>query len=287
VRDDFGIFILSHGRPDTVALTIKALTKARYSGRWWIVLDTDDDTAPEYAARWGADRLLVFDKAEVVFDMGDNGGPRGPVVVPARNAVPGLAADLGLTYYMELDDDYTYFAHRLEREGSLTYAFSYHLDAVIEAFIDWLDESGALTVAFAQGGDFIGGVEGSFKRPVLRKAMNTFIARVDRPIGFVGRLNEDTTTYVWRGGLGELFFTVTQFAINQMNTQAQPGGLTDAYLDGGTYRKSFYTLLWAPSCVTIGTIGELAHRIHHSIRWEHAVPKILPGRYRREGAEAS
>lgn len=88
MRDDFGIFILSHGRPAEVSRTIRALTKARYTGHWWIVLDTEDTTADDYAARWGADRLLTFDKDQIAetFDLADNGGPRG-VIVYARNAV--------------------------------------------------------------------------------------------------------------------------------------------------------------------------------------------------------
>lgn len=283
MRDDFGVLILSHGRPDLVTLTVTALTKARYSGRWWIVLDDEDETRPAYEERWGADRIVTFSKDEVAgtFDLGDNAdGPRS-VVVYARNAVDGIARDLGLTYYLEADDDYTYFAHRLNREGTLTYAYTYRLDEVLEAFIEFLEATGATTVAFAQGGDFIGGVNGAWRTPVKRKAMNTFIAKVGRPIQFVGRINEDTTAYVWRGSVGELFLTVTDVAINQINTQEQAGGLTDAYLDLGTYVKSFYSVMWSPSCVKVATLGDLHHRVHHFVEWRHAVPRILSDRYRR------
>lgn len=282
MRDDFAIFILTHGRPEGVKRTIKALQAARYTGRWYLVLDTEDTTRDEYAERWGADRLLTFDKDEVAktFDLADNGGPRG-VIVYARNAAAMLAAEVGVTYYMQLDDDYNYFAHRFAGDGTLHYAYSYRLDAVLEAFIDFLDTTGALTVAFAQGGDFIGGVDGAFRSPIKRKAMNTFIARTDRPIGFVGRINEDVNTYVWRGSQGDLFLTSTDFSIEQPNTQDQQGGMTGAYLDGGTYAKSFYTVMFAPSCTKISTIGETGHRIHHHIAWNNAVPKVLPGRYRK------
>lgn len=298
MRDDFGIFILSHGRPEAIGrYTIRAMEKARYSGKWWIVLDSGDETADEYRRRYGEDRILMFDRADYAgtFDIGDNGGEAGlringepgkmsRVVVYARNAVARMAADLGLTYYQQLDDDYTYFAHRLVRNTTLTYAFTYHLDDVIEGFIDFLDSSGALTVAFAQGGDFIGGIYGSYQKPVMRKAMNTFISRVDRPLGFVGRINEDVCTYVWRGGQGDVFFTLTDFALNQINTQEQGGGLTMAYLDGGTYVKSFYSVMYAPSCVKVATIGDLTYRVHHQISWNNAVPKILSDRYRKVSA---
>lgn len=282
MRDDFAIFILSHGRPELVSATISSLIKARYSGRWYIVLDTEDETAPEYTARWGADRILTFDKDEAAktFDLADNGGSRG-VIVYARNVVDQLAAALGLRYYQQLDDDYKDFAHRLHKGGRLCTVSTLHYDAVIETFIEFLDVSGALTVAFAQGGDLLSGIWGYYRsRPVLRKAMNTFIARVDRPIRFVGRINEDTNTYVWRGGQGELFFTITDFAITQAQTQAQDGGMSGAYL-GGTYRKSFYTVMFAPSCVKVSTTGQTAHRIHHRIAWNNAVPKIVSGRWHK------
>lgn len=293
MRDDFGVFILSHGRPETVAITLTALTtggyrSGGYTGKWWIILDTDDPTADQYAARWGADRLLFFDKADVrgTFDIGDNLSEPDGVVVYARNATAPLAAAQGLTHYLVLDDDYTYFAHRYEHNGSLVYTYGRNqLDAIFETFCDFLDASGALTIALAQGGDFIGGAEGAFRRPILRKAMNTFFARTDRPIGFVGRINEDVNTYVWRGTQGDIFLTSTDFAIDQKNTQEQEGGLTGAYLDQGTYVKSFYSVLFAPSCVKVSTIGMSSHRVHHQVNWGHAVPKIISGRHRKPRPE--
>jgi hypothetical protein len=285
-RDDLGVFILSHGRPETIRQTIHALVgRARYTGPWWIVLDTEDQTAEEYERRWGSDRVLYFDKAGVPdFDLADNGGPRS-VVVYARNAVPRLAAEHGLRYYMQLDDDYNYFAHRYPRDGALTYAYTYHFDRLLDAFVEWLETTGALTVAFAQGGDYIGGLLGIYQdQPVKRKAMNTFIARVERPIRFVGRLNEDTTTYVWRGSQGDLFLTCTDFCVEQKTTQTQTGGLTGPYRELGTYVKSFYSVLFSPSCVKVAYLGEHFDRVHHQVDWGHAVPKIVSDRYRREAA---
>lgn len=294
MRDDFGVFILSHGRPETVSTTITALTEggfrsAGYTGKWWIVLDDEDPTAEQYAARWGRDRLLFFNKdAEAEhFDLADNGGSRG-VIIYARNAAARLAREQGLTYYMQLDDDYTYFAHRFAQGAHLRYALTRRLDEVLEAFVDFLDSSGALTVALAQGGDYIGGVGmpgSAWRQRVLRKAMNTFIARTDRPIEFVGRINEDVNTYCLRGSRGDLFFTVSDFAIDQVSTQQQGGGMTTAYLDGGTFIKSFYTVMMCPSSVSISHMGRTSRRVHHSIRWNNTVPKIVSDRHRRITAE--
>lgn len=47
MRNDFAILILSHGRPDKL-YTLKALEKANYTGKWYIVIDDEDETENEY-----------------------------------------------------------------------------------------------------------------------------------------------------------------------------------------------------------------------------------------------
>ena len=80
------------------------------------------------------------------------------------------------------------------------------MDQVFDLMLDFLDDTGAATVAFAQGGDQIGGVKGgNFKQGIVRKAMNTFFCRTDRPVGFLGRLNEDVNAYVVHGSRGCAF----------------------------------------------------------------------------------
>ena len=59
MRNDFAIFILTHGRPDT-QLTLKTLLACGYTGRWYLVLDDQDDTIQKYIDNFGADRIIVF-----------------------------------------------------------------------------------------------------------------------------------------------------------------------------------------------------------------------------------
>lgn len=80
-----------------------------------------------------------------------------------------------------------------------------NLETLFEAMIDFLDSSGALTVAFAQGGDYIGGLAGgAYEKRLMRKAMNTFFCRTDRPIEFRGTMNEDVTAIYHAGEPGGL-----------------------------------------------------------------------------------
>lgn len=126
-------------------------------------------------------------------------------------------------------------------------------------------------------GDHIGGSERKAPR-LTRKCMNSFICSTDRPFRFFGRINEDVNTYATMGRRGDLFLTVMQAQVNQLSTQSNAGGMTDLYLDSGTYIKTFYSVMYCPSCVKVGKLGDPRSphfRIHHKINWHHLAPKIL------------
>lgn len=183
---------------------------------------------------------------------------------------------------MELDDDYNSFDYRRPIGDSLKGYPIKQLDRLFEGMIEFLNTSGATTVAFAQAGDFIGGLKGgNYKKGLLRKAMNTFFCDIEKPFQFVGRINEDVNTYVTEGGRGKMFFSVVTASIVQTETQKNKGGMSTVYLDSGTYLKSFYTVIMSPSCVKIGLMGATNKRIHHQVSWDYAVPKILNERYRK------
>ena len=212
--------------------------------------------------------------------MMDN-NPADNVVVFARNEVYRIAKELGLKYFLVLDDDYTHFQYRINNKGN------YHkrgniikdINKVIIKMIEIYEKMPdyVVTLSIAQGGDFIGGKNGSLAKSleVKRKAMNWFICSVNRPIEFMGRINEDTNTYVSFGKIGKVFLTIPYISLEQRITQQNKGGLTDSYLDNGTYMKSFYTILDNPSSVKINKMGSKYRRWHHKILWKYAVPKII------------
>jgi hypothetical protein len=81
--------------------------------------------------------------------------------------------------------------------------------------------------------------------------------------------------------LGKLFITVPRIRLEQVTTQANAGGLTEIYLDLGTYVKSFYSVMYAPSCVKIAEMGVSNKRLHHMVKWKYAVPQIVAGAYKK------
>jgi hypothetical protein len=283
VRNDFVAFILTHGRPDKV-YTIDALRNAGYTGRIVLVIDNEDKTADQYYEKFGKENVVMFDKLKKSkeFDTIDIGRDRRAIVY-ARNACFDIAKDLGYKYFLELDDDYTNFRQRFIKDnGQFGSWYLKDFDAVVDCMLEFLETSGALTVAFAQTGDFIGG-SGSkvFKDKLARKAMNSFFCKTENKFDFIGRINEDVNTYVNLGSKGHLFFTVSDMSLDQTQTQANSGGMTELYLNAGTYVKSFFTVISNPSSVKLYTVGSSHKRIHHSINWDIAVPKIISSHYKK------
>lgn len=279
---DFCVFILTHGRPDKV-VTYDVLRNAGYDGPIYIVIDNEDAKAAEYYKRFPD--VLMFDKKMVAesVDEFDNFDDRRAILY-ARNACFDLAENLGITYFLQLDDDYTSFKYRMndkyEHPDSCP-NIRKTLGAAIYATLDFYKSIDAASIAFSQGGDWFGG-KTNFGKPPKRKCMNTFFCSTKRRFKFVGRINEDVNTYTWYQSQGHLFFTIPLIQVDQVQSQSSSGGMTDIYLNQGTYVKSFYTVMCSPSCVTIETMGRTNRRLHHKVNWPTAVPCLISDRYRKE-----
>ena len=283
MRDDFAVFILTHGRAENV-VTYKALEKGNYTGKIYFIVDNEDDQVDLYKENFGAENVIVFNKQEAYdrTDTMDNFNDHRAIIY-ARNESWRIAKELGLDYFLMLDDDYQTFDYRYIEGRKLKKKSIENLDTIFEFMLEFLIDTDADTVALAQGGDLIGGADGSYRRGLLRKAMNTFFCRADRQIEFRGTMNEDVTTYTTLSSRGRLFFTFMPVIIVQLATQSLSGGMTDAYKEGGTYLKSFYSVMSMPSAVKVGMLNTSHARIHHSIEWNHCAPKILNEKYRKWG----
>lgn len=273
--NDFVIFILSHGRANNV-VTYNTLKKCGYTGKIIIVIDNEDKTSEEYYNNFK--HVEMFNKKEIAktFDEYDNFNDRRAIVY-ARNACFQIAKKLGYKYFIEMDDDYTNFDYRVYSTEKQKPTTIFDLDSVFLALLDFYKKTNFATISMAQGGDFIGGKENQMaKKPTIyRKCMNSFICSTERPFNFVGRINEDVNTYTKKQSIGLLMGTIPLISLTQKTTQKNKGGMSDLYLDSGTYVKSFYSVIGMPSAVTIKPMGDKHMRLHHSIKWNSAVPKIL------------
>jgi hypothetical protein len=280
----FAVFILSNGRPDNV-ITYRTLRNQGYTGKIFIIVDDEDKTLEQYKQIF-KDQVVVFSKKdyEGKFDIMDNFN-NNKVIVYARNACYDIARNLELDYFFEYEDDYTQFQYRFIEKDHLRGRTVKTLDKVMDALISCLDETKSDTIAFAQGGDFIGGAASFNQNTFKRKAMNSFVFRVNKnrsqDIIFIGRMNDDVNTYLTQGKVGKLFFQISNINLVQKATQSNSGGNTEIYKSFGTYVKSFYSVMAAPDCCKISLMGRTDKRIHHTIKWRNAVPLIIDEKFRK------
>ena len=280
--NDFCAFILTHGRPDNV-ITYNTLLRHGYTGPIYIVIDNEDKTANRYYELFG-DKVVMFDKLSVAksIDEGDNFDDRRAIIY-ARNACFDIAKKLGYTYFIELDDDYVDFMYKLDSNyESINKEDIKKLDNIFGYLLDYYKSINAASIAIAQGGDFLGGKDGNAaKHPRFRKCMNSFICSTNRQFQFNGRINEDVNTYTNLASRGSLFLSIPNVALQQKATQANKGGMTEIYLNNGTYVKSFYTVMYQPSSVCIKMMISNHPRLHHSISWGNTVPMIISEEYKK------
>lgn len=252
--------------------------------KWYMIIDDEDETVDQYHKNFGPEHVIMFDK-QAAYDRADtmDNFNEHRAIIYARNETFRIAKELGLKYFLMLDDDYKEIDFRYVNGNKLSAKPARQMDRIFEDMLRFLDVSGAATVAFAQGGDFVGGLDGgNFKKGLLRKAMNSLFCRTDRPIDFRGTMNEDVTTYTTLGSRGRLFFTLCNMCVIQIPTQSLDGGMTESYLETGTYVKTFYSVMAMPSCIKVSMMYTKHKRIHHRIDWECCVPKIINEKYRKE-----
>lgn len=278
----FVVFILTHGRAYNMH-TYRALKNSGYTGDIIFVVDNEDSMVKDYQELYGIENVYVFDKLKKSkeVDSMDLSDDRRAILY-ARCVCFDIAEELGYDYFLELDDDYANFRSRVINGDSLDTVYIKDFDSLVNIVLEFLEVSNAHTVALSQIGDFIGGKNSKLcKDRLSRKAMNAFFCKTSRRFNWFGRMNEDVSTYITLGSRGYLFFTISDVSIDQLATQSLSGGMSGSYADSGTYVKTFYTIMSAPSCVKMYTIGVTHKRFHHLIDWNSAVPKIISSRYKK------
>jgi hypothetical protein len=271
---DFAVFILTHGRADSV-FTYKTLKKCGYTGLVYFIVDNEDKMIDQYIKNFGEEYVKIFDKKKMAdsIDEGNNFDNR-KVIIHARNACFHIAKDLGIKNFVQLDDDYYYFGYRYDTGAKIIK----NLDRVFEIVLDFYKNTTITSIAFSQGGDHIGGFSGI---KLKRKCMNSFFCSTDRYFQFIGSINEDVNTYTTLGSRGDVFFTFTNIQLDQKDTQSNKGGMTDQYALSGTYVKSFHTVMMQPSSVKISMMNSNHPRLHHSINWKATTPMIISSKHRK------
>jgi hypothetical protein len=188
---------------------------------------------------------------------------------------------------MQLDDDYTSFRYRFDSKSRYGQWNIVSIDEVLSAMIDAFIAMPFSTIAMSQGGDHIGGGKSSKNNRIgyKRKAMNSFLCDVDRPVQFRGRFNEDVNTYTSTQRAGQLYLTTYAICLTQGETQGNAGGITELYKAFGTYTKSFFSVMYCPSGVKVHMMGAFTPRVHHQVDWDSVAPCIIEEKWKKRNKE--
>lgn len=228
--------------------------------------------------------MEVFNKEQAIkecgIDLMDNFNKKSAVIY-ARHYAFKIAKKLKIKYFVMLDDDYAGFYVADFLKGGWILNNNLNIEKIFAKMFDfYIKNKKLLAFSISQGGDFIGGITNSHLK-VKRKAMNVFICDADKPLNFLGSINEDTNYYISYGARDGFCFQLHNVKVNQAETQLQSGGLTDIYLDLGTYVKSFYSVMLQPVGVKVAPMGDNHKRLHHKVNYNKICPKIIRAEHKK------
>lgn len=278
MRDDFAVFILSHGRAEK-CLTLETLRRCGFTGKVFIVIDDEDEQKADYFSNYGSDIVVEFCKKDYVSSVDtitivDN--PASPTF--ARNAVCDIAKQHGVKYFGMFDDDLTNFLYRYNDSGSLRKKDISDLDKIFEYMLDFMDISNADCFAFTNAGGLIGGVSGRFSEGLRRQAAATFIIRTESYAPFVGVYNEDMNYSLLKARKGQLVFELTKIAFYTCERGDNSGGLHDLYASKDWYFINFHSVVCLPDVCKIQPRNGNAKL---KINWVCSIPQIISGRWKK------
>lgn len=207
MRDDFAIFIVTHGRPDK-QLTLETILRCGYTGKWFLIVDDTDVTIQQYIDNFGSNNIIVFNKNYYInssrFDNVDNKlHDKGAVY--ARRAVEDIAKQFNYSYFLMADDDISNLILRVPINNKLRRISITNLDKLLDCHIDWFTDSVAV-IGFGNPAYYFGGINlFSEKNLSTRLIPIQFIIRnANVPVDWVSWFAEDdisgyqnSINYLW------------------------------------------------------------------------------------------
>lgn len=273
--DNFAVFIISHGRAGQVC-TLETLKRCGYGGKWFIVVDDEDDQQEQYFGEYGAENVVVFNKQEYVekVDTISTSGERKTPLF-ARNAVHDIAKSKGLDFYALYDDDLTMLRYRFEDKGKLRAKDVQFLDEIFEEMISFMGVANIDAMAFTNAGGLIGGVQGRWAEGMRRQGAATYILRTDRDYQFIGVYNEDINFSLLLANTGRLVFELTAICFYTPERGLNAGGLSETYNAKNWYYINFHSVVCCPWCCKTNKKDSL------QVSWRNALPMIINERWKK------
>lgn len=274
------ILIPSYHRPYNIKTAKYFLKKGWDSKKIHIVIDDEADDRVDYENETEllGCNLHIFNMAEARarFDYVHRPSVSRRSAGQARNMFYDLVKDLGIDFYLVIDDDTTNYQVRPYAVYTRS-AKGEDLVNVFDAIKEFMLKRKIGVFGLSQTGDM-------FAVPYLNvlrnKVMNTtfintkYIYRGER-----GIQDNDTSQFV--GIMNEGYFTgslASGLVLAQTASAKQDGGLTDLYRENKLLNKSLVTPIQFPTAIHAEKQQKNGGRLHHKINARYLYPKILKGK---------
>lgn len=282
MRDDFAVFICTHGRPDR-QFTLNLLRDSGYTGKIYIVVDDTDTSIQQYVDKFGVDDIIVFNKSHYI-EESDTGVSVPPLkcVLYAKNAVEDIAHNMGLASFVIADDDITNFRYRPIESGKLgSLTVRTGMDDVVASFVEYILESKLTAVSFCIAHYLFGGIKVYTDKGRLQKLRipyNFVFRNASYKVDWVSAFGEDVVTALLQGSRGSVMLNIpfVQLSIVPLGTAA--GGMQDTYTDLTDFTRAMFDFVFLPTAISLSAYKD---KFVASIQTAHAFPMLVSQRYKK------
>lgn len=282
MRDDFAIFICTHGRPDS-QLTLNLIKRGGYKGKWYLVLDDTDETIQQYIDNYGTDNIIIFDKNYYInnSEVGTN-NPSFKCILYAKNAVEDIAVELGLSAFMLSDDDNKYLWFRwADDEKCRACSVDGKLDEVIDAYTELILDCDIVATGFGFSQFYFGGKD-SFNYEnyqKLRVPYNMVFRNAKFKVNWISSFGEDIITAIQYGKVGQVWTSLPDVQVETSPVGEGSGGMGDTYNSINSFNRAMYDFMYHPTATRPYLYQ---NKFMASINRKVAFPKIISDSYRKE-----
>lgn len=285
MRNDFAIFILTHGRASDQK-TLKMLKENGYTGKYFLVVDNLDEQLEEYQEKY-KDHVIVFDKlaAWKITDTFHNGKMLKAVVFP-RNVVFQYAREKGIKAFAMCDDDISRLNYKhIVGEKLVTEKITGNIDRIIEAYVNYAEQANITVLGMCEDGVFIGGINQLVLNGYTPSVGKFMFFRTEDKVKYRGLYYEDNIATYDIPIQGRMSFSPTIIStVSQIDTKKTKGGMHDVYENTSSgYTCSFMVLMAHPSGIKIIEKKDV-WKIRKS--QDNLRPMLLDEKWRK-GAESS
>lgn len=286
MRDDFAIFICTHGRPNK-QLTLEALKNCGYTGKIYLVLDDTDETIQQYLDIYGTENVIIFNKNYYInADKYDNGSNElhPKCIVYAKRAVEDIANQLNFKYFAIADDDITKFSLRYPVANSAKRFKITDFDSVLSAYINVLSCDVA-AIGFGHVTSYCGGAN-SFSPENLSKRYlpYQFILRNgNTKVNWTSWFAEDDITELSDGKIGKLWLVVPYVMqetepIGDINAT---GGMVDTYKKDNMFVLNFNVIRFCPQSAILRYKPGKLNRYVITRYYDRCFPQLISEEYKK------